>query len=258
MSSPCNREQYRSEHPSHPPLVGAPSFAAARSEPGDDWALLRATPDYDEEEMRGVGLPLYLAPGLGAPSAPPRLTQPGWLPLPDTPAHPGAAPVRGLARPSGVAPAGAASAPWSVPEPAAAPKAPSVPPARWPEAETVAMMATDLYDAVLEEEVSLDVGPLGWLTIRPAGHDAVDGWEDDPASASEVWAFLPDEMLGGDRGHDLLGTALQAGERAGLLDTSAERADPSGRTEGGRPDPTDLLDEALAAGERSGLMDGLA
>jgi hypothetical protein len=256
MSSPCNREQYRTERPSHAAFAGAPprgaAAGAARSEPIDEWELLRATPDYDEEEMRGVGLPLYLPPSPGTPPAPPlRLAQPEWLPLPASAPPPGDAPQRAdlglrIAEPGDPSPE---------PEPQRGQPQPAEAPARWPEAHAVAMMATDLYDTALANDTSLDVGPLGWLTIRGTSNDTIDGWDDDSASASELWAFLPDEMLGGDRGHDLLGEALQAGERAGLLDGSEEQDD---RAEVRRQGPTDLLDEALAAGERSGLMDGLA
>ena len=35
-------------------------------------------------------------------------------------------------------------------------------------------MATDLYDTSLGDDVSLDVGPLGWLTIRETGHEPMD------------------------------------------------------------------------------------
>jgi hypothetical protein len=255
MSSPCNREQNMPQRPSHAPFAGAPPRGAApgfaRSQPVDEWDLLRATPDYDEEEMRGVGLPLYLPPSpsvLAAP--PPRLAQPEWLPLP---APSGSSEIGGL----GTGQEGAAFLPSPEPRGQSSEPQDEVP-VRWPEAQSVAMMATDLYDTALGTDVSLDVGPLGWLTIRGTNEDTIDGWDDDPSSASEVWAFLPDEMLAGDRGHDLLGEALQAGERAGLLDDGGERADPPGRPGGGHREPTDLLDEALAAGERSGLMEGLA
>jgi hypothetical protein len=240
MSSPCNREQYSPERSSHALPAGAPPRGALPSGAMDEWDMLRATPDYDEEEMRGVGLPLYLLPRPDLADGPTRLPQPDWLPLPTPSGSPGHAPELGRGAPEP-----------SVPSPAPREEAP----VRWPEAEAVALMATDLYDTSLGDDVSLDVGPFGWLTIRETGHEPIEGWEDDPASASEVWAFLPDEMLGG---HDLLGEALQAGERAGLLEENEEHAGRSDAPQGGRRTPTDLLDEALAAGERSGLMDGLA
>lgn len=248
MSSPCNREQYSPERAPHAPPAGAPPRGAVPSGVMDEWDVLRAAPDYDEEEMRGVGLPLYLPPRPDLPPAPPRLAQPEWLPLP---APSGSSPRSALGSPVGQPPTVTESEERRA-ESALKREEPAI---RWPEAEAVALMATDLYDTSLGEDVSLDVGPFGWLTIRETGHEPMEGWEDDPASASEVWAFLPDEMLGG---HDLLGEALQAGERAGLMEENEEHAGLSGAPQGDRRTPTDLLDEALAAGERSGLMDGLA
>jgi hypothetical protein len=239
MSSPCNREQYLLKRAPHAPPIGAPARGTTPSGVMDEWDVLRAAPDYDEEEMRGVGLPLYL---------PPRLAQPEWLPLP---APSGSSPVSAPGSPLGQFPPVMQIGEQRAERAAKGEE----PPIRWPEAEAVALMATDLYDTALGDDVSLDVGPLGWLTIRETGHEPMEGWEDDPASASEVWAFLPDEMLGG---HDLLGEALQAGKRAGLLEENEEHAGLSGASQGDRRAPTDLLDEALAAGERSGLMDGLA
>src|SRR5439155_16795556 len=70
MSSPCNREQYSPQRAPHAPPAGAPPRGVVTSGLMDVWDVLRAAPDYDEEEMRGVGLPLYLPPRPDLPPAP--------------------------------------------------------------------------------------------------------------------------------------------------------------------------------------------
>jgi hypothetical protein len=248
----------------------------------DEWDLLRAAPDYDMEEMRGVSLPAALPPQPAWPG--PYDAAPVWS------AGPVAAPVPHPQAEEAVAPhafqgAGAWAAPVAAslvepPAPAAlqeqwSPRRTE----RWPEAADVANLATDLYaDAGV-------AGGQGWWTNSPgaapdlgseewsrflAQDEELDTSEFPAASASASWAFLPDAMLQESGGRDLLNEALQAGARAGLLGPDARSdARAEGTGEDARPSPAglgrvgdpnagpegpDLLDAALAAGERAGLM----
>lgn len=272
MSSPWNPY-----HNPSPPMPGGDGMVLQDRRTGtetmleggiDEWDLLRAAPDYDIEEMRGVSLPsafpavcstLAHAPvGVGTP----------WAPAPQAP--PWSEPLQELRQD------------WP-PQTSQAPNGgspPLTPPDRWPEAAEVASLAGDLYT---RSEVDLSwrqfaptTGPYAFTAAEPRGTDwgRLLGWDGAPSSGeaepggiSEAWAFLPDTMLQESGDRDLLDEALQAGRRAGLLSADvpgdarcrSREATPQGTAscdgvaaahDGGR----DLLDAALAAGERAGLL----
>jgi hypothetical protein len=237
----------------------------------DEWDLLRATPDYDADEMRSVGLWLPPEPSAVAES----YVDDTWTTSPATPSAPGM------------------DEPWPGTAAVAEP---------WPETASVASLLSDLFEVVPTspaesggvgsqcgggESLFAGLGPLGDEAAQwPAGgSDAVDFWQDDITGSSgdapgagdpEIGVAVP---LPAVAEGDLLGVALQAGARAGLIDAgmalraahssrlTAHSRNPTAvspepravsRSEATKdtPQPGDLLDTALAAGERAGLMDG--
>jgi hypothetical protein len=229
----------------------------------DEWDQLRATPDFDADEMQSVGL--WLQPDPAVLAAP---ADDVWM------AEPSPAFVPTEAMP-------------------------------WPEAASVASMVSDLFE-VVSAPAPAGTGNGGGAA-EPWGDEgslfAGTAWQDDTAGAWDGGPAgyspeMDDDGLGftvsmAGEG-DLLGVALEAGARAGLIDGgSSAPADGSprngwrrghsrwpeagvelpgeerGAAQGAAP-PTaegapraavnepqsgDLLDTALAAGERAGLMD---
>jgi hypothetical protein len=225
----------------------------------DEWDLLRSSPDFDMEEMQGVSMPAVFP-------------QPAVWPAPVVSPAPWSAPAPDAPAPAAPEPVWQSSAPDA--DPAGGWSPPATPAVRWPEAAGVAHLASDLLaDAQGEglwRAMELPAGDGIFGTSPEGDEDAPAAWmallarddvlesETEGLDPSASWAFLPDAMLQrGDGGRDLLNEALQAGERAGLLDAGArlEAGEPAPAPEEATPEGLpDLLDAALKAGERAGLL----